>query len=227
MNYEAMWNEFKLKIQNDLEYHQSGEMQSLAESVHGESKCKEILNYMQTIEEKYAHSINMEVKEAIERIKNHKEIHFEKEPRAVKITEALDMAIKSLETQEMIKEEFNRPIQDINGAVLLLCMAISYGSGGCDNCPVRIFDHDKRTEYEKCCLHEPCQTNLYNWCMEQIKGIKSIIHSNKESKAEDTKPYNEDESKYIKKCLEQGILPPLNVDSTNTKGLYNHKNGWT
>ena len=42
----------------------------------------------------------MEVKEAIERIKEHKEIHFAKEyPRAIKITEALDMAIKALEKQ--------------------------------------------------------------------------------------------------------------------------------
>ena len=38
----------------------------------------------------------MEVTEAIERIKDHKEIHFKKEPRAIKITEALDMAIEVL-----------------------------------------------------------------------------------------------------------------------------------
>ena len=42
----------------------------------------------------------MEVREAIERIKEHNRIHFEKEyPRAIKITEALDMAIEALEKQ--------------------------------------------------------------------------------------------------------------------------------
>ena len=39
----------------------------------------------------------MEIKEAIKRIEEHKQIHFTKEyPRAIKITEALDMAIEKL-----------------------------------------------------------------------------------------------------------------------------------
>ena len=54
MNYEAMWNELKTKIENDLKYHQSGIMQSIGESVHGETKCKEVLNYIKKIEERYA-----------------------------------------------------------------------------------------------------------------------------------------------------------------------------
>lgn len=42
----------------------------------------------------------MEIKEAIKRIEEHKAIHFVKEyPRAIKITEALDMAIEALEKQ--------------------------------------------------------------------------------------------------------------------------------
>lgn len=42
----------------------------------------------------------MEIKEAIWRIKEHNEIHFAKEyPRAIKITEALDMSIAALEKQ--------------------------------------------------------------------------------------------------------------------------------
>lgn len=41
----------------------------------------------------------MEIREAIERIKDHKQIHFSNEPRAIKITEALDMAIEALEKQ--------------------------------------------------------------------------------------------------------------------------------
>lgn len=53
MNYEAMWNELKAKIEEDLKYHQSGIMQSIGESVHGEAKCKEVLNYIKKIEERY------------------------------------------------------------------------------------------------------------------------------------------------------------------------------
>ena len=46
----------------------------------------------------------MDNKEAILRIKDHMEIHFAKEyPRAIKITEALEMAIKALEKQTPIK----------------------------------------------------------------------------------------------------------------------------
>ena len=41
----------------------------------------------------------MEIKEAIQRIKAHKRIHFSREPRSVLITEALDMAINALERQ--------------------------------------------------------------------------------------------------------------------------------
>ena len=43
----------------------------------------------------------MEIKEAIERIEDHKRIHFAKEySRAIKITEALDMAIVALQEKE-------------------------------------------------------------------------------------------------------------------------------
>jgi hypothetical protein len=54
MNYEVMWNELKAKIEDDLRYHQSGIMQSIGESVHGAIKCKEFLNYIKKIEERYA-----------------------------------------------------------------------------------------------------------------------------------------------------------------------------
>ena len=48
----------------------------------------------------------MEIKEAIRRIKEHNRIHFAKEyPLAIKITEALDMAVRSLENQDKIKED--------------------------------------------------------------------------------------------------------------------------
>ena len=42
----------------------------------------------------------LELKEAIIRIKEHKDIHFKEEfPRAIKITESLEMAIEILEKQ--------------------------------------------------------------------------------------------------------------------------------
>lgn len=53
MNYEAMWNELKAKIESDLKYHRSGIMQSIGESINGEAKCKEVLNYMKQIEEQH------------------------------------------------------------------------------------------------------------------------------------------------------------------------------
>ena len=54
MNYEAMWNKLKAKIESDLAYHSSGIMQSVGESVHGMAKCEEFLNYIKEIEEQYA-----------------------------------------------------------------------------------------------------------------------------------------------------------------------------
>jgi hypothetical protein len=33
-----------------------------------------------------------------------------------------------------------------------------------------------------------------------------------------------DEFKYIKECMDKGILPPLN---SNSNGIYIHKDGWT
>lgn len=51
MDYQEMWEKLKQKLISDVEYHKSGEMQSIAESIHGESKCKEILQYMTQIEE--------------------------------------------------------------------------------------------------------------------------------------------------------------------------------
>lgn len=51
--YKTMWEELKSKIKSDLNCHKIGYMQSLSESTIGEQKCKEILKYMQGIEEKY------------------------------------------------------------------------------------------------------------------------------------------------------------------------------
>ena len=101
--------------------------------------------------------------EAIERIKEHKEIHFKSEPNAIKITEALDIAMSAL----CMKDELDRPIKNLGEAAVVLCMAL-----GCENCPVVLFDYDKRTEYEKCNLHEPCVSNLFKWITEEALKSK-------------------------------------------------------
>ena len=41
----------------------------------------------------------------------------------------------------------------------------------CENCPVMIHKYEKRTEFDKEILHEPCCTNLYKWIIEQGKLI--------------------------------------------------------
>ncbi len=53
MDYKNMWEELKAKIEEDLAYHKSGVMQSIGEAVHGECKCREVLKYMEDIEDKY------------------------------------------------------------------------------------------------------------------------------------------------------------------------------
>lgn len=55
MDYEQMWDSLKAEIEHDLEFHESGEMQSIGESIHGAEKCREILSYMMDIEEEYGH----------------------------------------------------------------------------------------------------------------------------------------------------------------------------
>lgn len=53
MDYKTMWEELKKEINADLEYHKSGDMQSINESVQGEIKCREFIEKMEKIEEKY------------------------------------------------------------------------------------------------------------------------------------------------------------------------------
>lgn len=50
MNYKKMWNELKEQVAHDLQFHQSGEGQSTGESVYGQVKCIEVLNYMSKLE---------------------------------------------------------------------------------------------------------------------------------------------------------------------------------
>lgn len=50
MDYKKMWNELKDQIVHDLQFHQSGAGQSIGESVYGQAKCTEVLEYMAKIE---------------------------------------------------------------------------------------------------------------------------------------------------------------------------------
>lgn len=75
-------------------------------------------------------------------------------------------AYEEKELPEFVKE-FDRPIKNLYDVAALLCLATSLSEDDCRNCPVVIHSYEKRTEYEKCCLHEPCQTNLYKWLIEQ------------------------------------------------------------
>lgn len=63
----------------------------------------------------------MEIKEAIMRIEDHKRIHYAKESRARKITEALDMAVSALNNQKNIKEslKYYLDINEENGVVYI------------------------------------------------------------------------------------------------------------
>lgn len=69
----------------------------------------------------------MDIKEAIKRIEEHNAIHFEKEyPRAIKITEALDMAVDSLRYQERTKEilKYYLDINEEDGVVYIPKFAV-------------------------------------------------------------------------------------------------------
>ena len=50
MGYKEMWETLRKEIEKDLEYHKSGVMQSMSESIQGEIKCEEFLAKMNRIE---------------------------------------------------------------------------------------------------------------------------------------------------------------------------------
>ena len=49
MDYKEMWETLRKEIEEDLEYHKSGVMQSVNESIQGEIKCEEFLAKMDRI----------------------------------------------------------------------------------------------------------------------------------------------------------------------------------
>lgn len=59
--------------------------------------------------------------------------------------------------------ENEREIKTLEGLCAQFCCLTE-----CKNCPIHIHGYEKRTEYEKCNLHEPCVTNLYKWVAEEV-----------------------------------------------------------
>lgn len=81
-------------------------------------------------------------KEAINRIKEHNRIHFQKEfPHAIYITEALNMAIDALSKSEELKQLLKNAIADFEYIVNLvnkydICL-LRYAHGeSCGDCPL-------------------------------------------------------------------------------------------
>lgn len=69
-----------------------------------------------------------------------------------------------------LEEDFNFLIKDSDDVAQMLCLAIGLGKAGCNNCPVKHFNCDKRSDYEKQELHIPCWINLKKW-LSQIDSI--------------------------------------------------------
>lgn len=71
---------------------------------------------------------------------------------------------KAVLLNNAMEEERSIPVKTLMGLVIRFCAL-----HGCKNCPVNLQDYEKRTEYEKTCLHEPCFSNLYKWILEQAE----------------------------------------------------------
>ena len=79
---------------------------------------------------------------------------------------------------DMYKEELSRPIDDIGDVTVILCIVQGILGKNCSNCPVVRFNYDKRTEYEKQCLHATCQEQLYNWLLNKAEEEKKENENN-------------------------------------------------
>lgn len=54
MDYKAMWEELKAKVEIDLKSYEHGLFYSWGQAVHGEENCKDVLNKMKELEDKYS-----------------------------------------------------------------------------------------------------------------------------------------------------------------------------
>ena len=52
-NYKALWECLRLYLSSKLDYHKSGYMQSVAESIEGTAFCTEVLDRMDELESKH------------------------------------------------------------------------------------------------------------------------------------------------------------------------------
>ena len=64
----------------------------------------------------------------------------------------------------------NRPVKTFEQVAIRLCEAIS-----CENCPVEIYDCDRRGQYEKAILHKPCYTQLEKWILNEARLIDGKV----------------------------------------------------
>ena len=93
-----------------------------------------------------------------------------------KYTDVLKATTENI--SNMYKEELSRPINSIGDVAIILCILQGILYGNCSNCPVEKFDYDKRTEYEKQCLHATCQEELYKWLLDKAEEEKKENENN-------------------------------------------------
>lgn len=92
-------------------------------------------------------------------------IHQKDAQYSLKHAEDCEQLAEWLLELKLLKEEMDRPIKTLGELATQFCCWTE-----CKNCPVYIHSFEKRTEYEKTCLHEPCVSNLYKWIIEQVKS---------------------------------------------------------
>lgn len=108
--------------------------------------------------------MSMDIKEAIKRIKDHNRIHAVKEyPFAIKITEALDMAIEALEKQtpKKVKKEKHITVHNPFGLVHnCLDFIVTHHCPNCNHCI---------QEYEDSGVYPQTRNDYCNVCGQALK----------------------------------------------------------
>lgn len=112
---------------------------------------------------------------------------------------------KALQEKKLLEAEMNRPISTLSELATQFCCLTE-----CNNCPVTICKYEKRSEYEKTSLHEPCVSNLYKWiieqAMKQAKSHRRISWSNFLSEETELKCESLDDARLVfRVCQEAGI----------------------
>ena len=63
--------------------------------------------------------------------------------------------------------EIDSPVRTFDDVVVKLCEVLS-----CENCPVVIWDCDRRSARDKAVLHIPCCTQLKTWLLNEMRLIE-------------------------------------------------------